>query len=159
EHADRVGFHEWLQWLFDEQLARAAPQLRLMQDLPIGVDPGGADAWAWQDVVTIDASVGAPPDRYNSGGQDWGPPPFVPHRPPAAGYEPFIQTIRSALRHAGGLRIDHVMGLFRLFWIPRGLTPADGAYVRYPADDLLSIVALESQRAGAIIVGEDLGTV
>jgi 4-alpha-glucanotransferase len=159
EREDRVGFHEWLQWNFDVQLARAAPALRLMQDLPIGVDPGGADAWAWQDVLTTEASVGAPPDRYNTGGQDWGLPPFVPHRLAARGYEPFIQTIRAALRHAGGLRIDHVMGLFRLFWVPKGLTPHDGAYVRYPADDLLAIVALESQRAGAIIVGEDLGTV
>jgi 4-alpha-glucanotransferase len=159
EHAGRVGFHEWLQWNLDEQLGRAAPALRLMQDLPIGVDPGGADAWAWQDVLTTQASVGAPPDRYNEGGQDWGLPPFVPHRLAAQGYEPFVQTIRAALRHAGGLRIDHVMGLFRLFWVPRGRTPHDGAYVRYPADDLLAIVALESQRAGAIVVGEDLGTV
>jgi 4-alpha-glucanotransferase len=158
-HADRIAFHEWLQWIFDEQLARAAPALRLMQDLPIGVDPGGADAWAWQDVLTTDASIGAPPDRYNLNGQDWGLPPFVPHRLAARDYEPFIQTIRAALRHAGGLRIDHVMGLFRLFWVPRGLTPHEGAYVRYPADDLLAIVALESHRAGAIIVGEDLGTV
>jgi 4-alpha-glucanotransferase len=159
ERADRIGFHEWLQWNLDEQLGRAAGALRLMQDLPVGVDPGGADAWAWQDVLTSAASVGAPPDRYNTNGQDWGLPPFVPHRLVARGYEPFIQTIRAALRHAGGLRIDHVMGLFRLFWVPRGHTPHDGAYVRYPADDLLAIVALESQRAGAIIVGEDLGTV
>jgi 4-alpha-glucanotransferase len=159
ERADRVGFHEWLQWNLDEQLGRAAGALRLMQDLPVGVDPGGADAWAWQDVLTTAASVGAPPDRYNTNGQDWGLPPFVPHRLVAHGYEPFVQTIRAALRHAGGLRIDHVMGLFRLFWVPRGRTPHDGAYVRYPADDLLAIVALESQRAGAIIVGEDLGTV
>lgn len=158
-HADRIGWHEWLQWLVDEQLARAAPGLRLMQDLPIGVDPGGADAWAWQDVLTTDASVGAPPDRHNRDGQDWGLPPFIPHRLAALAYEPFIQTIRAGLRHAGGLRIDHVMGLFRLFWVPRGLTPHEGAYVRYPADDLLAIVALESRRAGAIVVGEDLGTV
>jgi 4-alpha-glucanotransferase len=159
ESASRIAFHEWLQWCLDEQLARAAPALRLMQDLPIGVDPGGADAWAWQDVLTTEASVGAPPDSYNADGQNWGLPPFVPHRLAARGYEPFIQTIRAALRHAGGLRIDHVMGLFRLFWVPRGLTPHHGAYVRYPADDLLAIVALESQRAQAIVVGEDLGTV
>ena len=130
-----------------------------MQDLPIGVDPDGADAWVWQDIIATATSVGAPPDRYIVQGQDWGLPPFVPHRLAAAGYEPFIQTVRAALRYAGGLRIDHVMGLFRLFWVPRGLTPADGAFVRSRADDLLGIVALESVRAHAFIVGEDLGTV
>jgi 4-alpha-glucanotransferase len=158
-HADRVGFHEWLQWLIDRQLAAAGDEIALMQDLPIGVDPDGADAWMWQDVLATGASVGAPPDRYIVNGQDWGLPPFVPHRLAAAGYEPFVQTIRAALRHAGGLRIDHVMGLFRLFWVPHGLTPADGAFVRSRADDLLGIVALESVRARAFIVGEDLGTV
>jgi 4-alpha-glucanotransferase len=130
-----------------------------MHDLPIGVDPGGADAWAWQDVLAMDATVGAPPDLYNTRGQDWGLPPFVPHRLAAVGYEPFVQTIRANLRHAGGLRIDHVMGLFRLYWIPRGMSPTEGAYVRYPAEDLLAILALESHRAGAVVVGEDLGTV
>jgi 4-alpha-glucanotransferase len=157
--AGRVAFHEWLQWLIDRQLADAGKEIALMQDLPIGVDPDGADAWMWQDVLATGASVGAPPDRYIVNGQDWGLPPFVPHRLAAAGYEPFVQTVRAALRHAGGLRIDHVMGLFRLFWVPRGLTPADGAFVRYRADDLLGIVALESVRARAFIVGEDLGTV
>jgi 4-alpha-glucanotransferase len=157
--ADRVRFHQWCQWLLDEQLGRAAAALRVMQDLPIGVDPGGADAWAWQDVLAQGATVGAPPDAFNRLGQDWGLPPFVPWRLADAGYEPFIQTIRAALRHGGGLRIDHVMGLFRLWWIPRGAPPAGGAYVRYPADDLLGIVALESQRAQALVAGEDLGTV
>ncbi|HUF91649.1 MAG TPA: 4-alpha-glucanotransferase [Candidatus Limnocylindria bacterium] len=158
-HADRVRFHEWLQWLLDRQLGEAARQVRLMQDLPVGVDPGGADAWAWQDVLVTGATVGAPPDRYNRHGQDWGLPPMAPHRLRAARYEPFVQTIRASLRHAGGLRIDHVMGLFRLFWIPRGRSPVQGGYVRYPADDLLAIVALETHRAGAVVVGEDLGTV
>jgi 4-alpha-glucanotransferase len=157
--ADRVRFHQWLQWRLDAQLARACAETRVMQDLPIGVDPDGADAWAWQDSLAIGATVGAPPDRYVRRGQDWGLPPFVPHRLRAVGYQPFVETIRAALRHAGGLRIDHVMGLFRLFWIPAGAIPAEGGYVRYPADDLLAIVALESQRAGAIVVGEDLGTV
>jgi 4-alpha-glucanotransferase len=159
DNAERVRFHAWLQWLLDRQLAEAAGDAGLMQDLPIGVDPDGADAWAWQDVLATDATLGAPPDRFIRRGQDWGLPPFVPHRLRAAGYGPFIETIRAALRHGRGLRIDHVMGLFRLFWVPRGLEPAEGGYVRYPADDLLAIVALESQRAGAIVVGEDLGTV
>jgi len=131
----------------------------VIQDLPIGVDADGADAWAWQDMLALGMSVGAPPDAFSPHGQDWGLPPLIPHRLRGARYEPFIQTIRAALRHAGGLRIDHVMGLFRLFWIPRGMTAADGAFVRYPVDDLLAIVALESHRARAFVVGEDLGTV
>jgi 4-alpha-glucanotransferase len=159
ERADRVRFHGWLQWLLDEQLARAVAELPVMQDLAIGVDPNGADAWAWQDVLATDVTVGAPPDKYNTLGQDWGLPPFIPHKLRAAAYEPFRQTIRAALRHAGGLRIDHVMGLFRLYWIPQGADPSLGAFVRYAADELLAIVALESQRARAPVVGEDLGTV
>ena len=123
------------------------------------MDPGGADAWEWQDLLAKEMVVGAPPDAFNADGQDWQLPPFAPARLRAAAYEPFIQTIRATLRHAGGLRIDHVMGLFRLWWIPNGQHPRKGWYVRYPADDLLGIVALESHRAGAVIVGEDLGTV
>ena len=104
-------------------------------------------------------TVGAPPDRFNKAGQDWGLPPFIPHRLRQAGYRPFIDTIRAQLRHAGGLRIDHVLGLFRLWWVPAGLGPAHGAYVRYPTEELLEIVALESHRAEAVVIGEDLGTV
>ena len=159
EQAGRVAFHAWLQWLLDEQLARAARACTMMHDLPIGFDPGGADAWVWQDVMAGGVSVGAPPDGFNTRGQDWALPPFVPHKLRAAAYEPFVQTIRAALAHAGALRIDHVMGLFRLFWIPRGAEPAQGTYVRYPAEDLLAILALESHRAGAFVAGEDLGTV
>ena len=158
-HEDRVRFHQWLQWLADEQLRQAAESLRVIQDLPIGVDANGADAWAWQDLMALGVSVGAPPDDFSPRGQDWGLPPFIPHRLRSARYEPFVQTIRAALRHAGGLRIDHVMGLFRLFWIPRGMATTEGAFVRYPVDDLLAIVALESHRARAFVVGEDLGTV
>jgi 4-alpha-glucanotransferase len=110
-------------------------------------------------VLATQVTVGAPPDQYNTLGQDWGLPPFIPHKLRAAAYEPFRQTIRATLRHAGGLRIDHVMGLFRLYWIPQGMDPSLGAYVRYAADELLAIVALESQRARAVVVGEDLGTV
>lgn len=157
--SDRIRFHKWIQWLIDVQLQKTSYSLAIMQDLPIGVDPGGADAWAWQDVFAQGVSVGAPPDKFNTAGQDWGLPPFIPWKLRAAGYEPFIQTIRSTLRHAGGLRIDHVLGLFRLFWVPQGLGPAKGAYVRYNADELLAIVALESHRANAFVVGEDLGTV
>ena len=159
DHIDRVRFHMWIQWLIEEQLAKSAYTLAVMQDLPIGVDPGGADAWAWQDVFAKGVSVGAPPDKFNTGGQDWGLPPFVPWKLREAGYEPFIQTIRATLRNAGGLRVDHVLGLFRLFWVPQGRGPANGAYVRYNADELLAILALESQRARAFVVGEDLGTV
>ena len=123
------------------------------------MDPGGADAWEWQDLLAQEMVIGALPDAFNADGQDWQLPPFVPARLRAVAYEPFIETIRATLRHAGGLRIDHVMGLFRLWWIPNGQHPQKGWYVRYPADDLLGIVALESHRAGAFIVGEDLGTV
>jgi 4-alpha-glucanotransferase len=156
---DRIRFHQWLQWLLDAQLARAAALVPVMQDLPIGFDASSADAWAWQDVVAEGVSVGAPPDEFNTQGQNWGLPPFIPSRLRRAGFRPFIETIRGTLRHAGGLRIDHVMGLFRLFWIPEGMGASGGAYVRNDADALLGIIALESQRAGAIVVGEDLGTV
>jgi 4-alpha-glucanotransferase len=159
ENAKRVEFHKWLQWLIDGQLARCSKQMSLMQDLPIGVDPDGADAWSWQDIFAKGVAVGAPPDEFNTQGQNWGLPPFDPYKLRAAGYEPFIQTIRAAFRNSGGLRIDHVMGLFRLFWIPQGMSAQYGAYVRYNADEMLAIVALESERAGAYVVGEDLGTV
>jgi 4-alpha-glucanotransferase len=158
-HAPRLRFHAWLQWLLDVQLATAAREIALINDLPIGLDISGADAWCWQELLASDVSVGAPPDEFSTSGQDWGLAPFVPHRLRAAGYRPFVETIRSMLAHAGGLRIDHVMGLFRLFWIPRGLGAKRGAYVRARADELLAIVALESVRARAFIVGEDLGTV
>ena len=159
EHVERVAFHAWLQWLLDEQLDRAGRVLRLVTDLAIGFDGEGADAWAWQDLLAHGVTVGAPPDDFALDGQDWGLPPFVPHRLRSAGYRPFIETVRAGLRHAGGMRIDHVMGLFRLYWVPGGATPRDGAYVRYPTNDLLAILALESERAGALVIGEDLGTV
>jgi 4-alpha-glucanotransferase len=158
EHADRVRLHEWVQWLLDEQRARAGRGIAVMQDLPIGVHPDGADAWVWQDFLAAGVHVGAPPDTFNRLGQDWGLPPFIPSRLRAAGYGPFIETIRAVLRHGGGLRLDHVMGLFRLFWIPVGLGAAHGAYVRYAADELLAILALESHRGSAYVLGEDLGT-
>jgi 4-alpha-glucanotransferase len=156
---DRLKFHKWLQNVLDEQLQAASSAENVMQDLPVGVAPDGADAWMWQDVFAAGVNVGSPPDMFNVNGQNWGLPPFVPHKLREAGYEPFVQTLRAALRYARGLRIDHVMGLFRLFWIPQGESAAKGTYVRYNADEMLSILALESQRAQTFIVGEDLGTV
>ncbi|MGH9128781.1 MAG: 4-alpha-glucanotransferase [Acidimicrobiales bacterium] len=156
---DRLRFHMWLQWLLDLQLAAAGGHLDLVTDLAVGVDPDGADAWMWQDCFALGTRVGAPPDAFNPDGQDWGLPPLIPWRLRAAGFEPFVATLRAALRRARGVRIDHVMGLFRLWWIPPGAEPSEGAYVRYPASDLLDILAVESTRAGAYVVGEDLGTV
>ena len=163
---DRVEFHSWLQWLCDEQLAVAQTAARdagmtvgIVHDLAVGVDPGGADAWALQDEFASGVTVGAPPDGFNQRGQDWALPPLLPGRLAETGYTPFRDMIRSVLRHAGGIRIDHVMGLWRLWWVPQGRSAADGTYVTYPARDLLGVLALEAHRAGALVVGEDLGTV
>jgi 4-alpha-glucanotransferase len=158
-HRRRVRFHQWLQWLLDRQLASAGAGADLVQDLAVGVDPNGADAWMWQDELASGMAVGAPPDAFNRLGQDWGLPPFDPWKLRAAGYEPFVRTLRANLRAGGGLRVDHVMGLFRQYWVPVGTDPRHGAYVRFPWDDLLGVLALESDRAGAFVVGEDLGTV
>jgi 4-alpha-glucanotransferase len=157
--ASRVDYYKWLQWLIDGQLRRASERVRVIHDVAIGVGHGGADAWAWQDTFAPAMTIGAPPDDFNLAGQNWGVLAFDPWKLRAAKYEPFIAIIRSALRYAGGFRYDHVMGLFRLFWIPAGASPAEGTYVRYPYEDLLDIIALESHRAGGVIVGEDLGTV
>ncbi len=159
ERVDRVRFHQWLQAVLDEQLAQAAQELPLVYDLPIGFDPGGADAWAWQDVMVLNAHIGAPPDPFNTLGQDWALPPFAPQRLQAAHYRPLIETVRATLRHAGGIRVDHVMGLFRQYWIREGDSADSGCYVRFPAEELLAILAVESHRARAWVAGEDLGTV
>jgi 4-alpha-glucanotransferase len=162
QHHEEVAYHAWLQWLLDEQLAAAGAtraRLGVINDLAIGFSPNGFDAWSFQDELAPGMSVGAPPDPLGPHGQDWGLPAFVPDRLATSGYGPFAQTIRAGMAHAGGLRIDHVMGLFRLFWIPDGAEPAQGTYVRYPADDLLGVLALESAAAEALVVGEDLGTV
>jgi len=155
----RVTFFKWLQWQADRQLRAASEVIDIANDLPIGFDPGGFDAWQWQDVIAEGASIGAPPDAFNVEGQNWAIPPFIPHKLREAGYRPFIETIRANLRHARGLRIDHVMGLYRLFWIPSDMNSADGTYVQYRSDEMLAILAIESQRANAWIAGEDLGTV
>jgi 4-alpha-glucanotransferase len=160
-HADAVERHAYVQLLVDEQLeALHHPgEVGVMNDLAIGVAPEGFDIWLWQDVYARTASTGAPPDPLGPQGQNWGLPPFVPHLLRERAYRPFVDVIRANLRHAGGLRIDHVMGLGRLFWVPEGLETAAGAYVRYPFDDLVAILALESHRARALVVGEDLGTI
>jgi 4-alpha-glucanotransferase len=166
EHSTAVDFHRWLQWQLDEQLAGAQSQavaagmpLGIMHDLAVGVHPDGADAWALQDVLAHGVTAGAPPDEFNQLGQDWSQPPWRPDRLEEQEYRPFRALIRSVLRHAGGVRIDHIIGLFRLWWIPQGDAPTQGTYVRYDHEAMIGIVALEAYRAAALVVGEDLGTV
>ncbi|MGW0709669.1 4-alpha-glucanotransferase [Streptomyces sp. NPDC002643] len=166
ELMDRVDFHTRLAWLTDAQLAAAQRSARdagmpigLVHDLAVGVHPGGADAWAQQEYFAAGMSIGAPPDAFNSRGQDWGLPPWRPDRLAESGYAPYRLLLRALLRHAGALRIDHVMGLFRLWWVPQGKPPTEGTYVRYDADAMLAILVLEASRAGALVIGEDLGTV
>ncbi|MBV8786661.1 MAG: 4-alpha-glucanotransferase [Mycobacterium sp.] len=166
KHSDTVDFHRWLQWQLDEQLASAQSQairagmaLGVMHDLAVGVHPDGADAWALQDAMALGVTAGAPPDEFNQLGQDWSQPPWRPDRLDELEYQPFRALIRAVLRHAGGVRIDHIIGLFRLWWIPEGAPPTEGTYVRYDHEAMIGIVALEAHRAGAVVVGEDLGTV
>ena len=166
ELANEVAFFMWLQWLCDEQLAdvqrgatSAGMDVGVIHDLAVGVDPGGADAWALQADLASGVTIGAPPDGFNQRGQDWQLPPLLPTRLPETGYEPFRDMLRSVLRSAGGIRIDHVMGLWRLWWVPQDRSAAAGTYVRYPSAAMLGVLALEAERAGAVVVGEDLGTV
>ncbi|MEU9338225.1 4-alpha-glucanotransferase [Streptomyces sp. NPDC048290] len=164
--ADRVDLHRRLAWLTDSQLTAAQRTAReagmpvgIIHDLAVGVHPSGADAWAQQEFHAAGMSIGAPPDAFNARGQDWGLPPWRPDRLAAAGYGPFRELLRGLFRFAGALRIDHVMGLFRLWWVPEGLPPTEGTYVRYDAEALLAVLVLEASRAGAVVIGEDLGTV
>src|SRR5450759_4658240 len=157
--AGRVAFHQWLQFHLDRQLARASKEIGLITDVPVGFAADGCDAWRWQDLLALEMRVGAPPDFFFPDGQDWGMPPFDPWKLRKAHFEPFVETIRSTAKHAAGLRLDHVMGLFRLFWIPPGAHASGGAYVRYPARELLAILAAESRKTHTFIVGEDLGLV
>ena len=158
--ADRVAFHAWLQLLLADQLTDLrATGVRILADLAIGVDPAGADAWQLQDLLALDVSIGAPPDDFSTTGQRWGLPPFVPWRLRAAGYRPVAELLRAGMAIGGGLRVDHVMGLDRLWWVPEGEEATHGGYVRFPGHELLEVLALESARTGAVVVGEDLGTV
>jgi len=155
----RVAFHQWLQFHADRQLARASREIGLVTDVPVGFASDGFDAWRWQVFLAPGMRVGAPPDEFFRDGQDWGLPAINPWALGRAHWEPFVDAVRGASGHAAGVRLDHVMGLFRLFWIPDGLTPAQGAYVREPAAILLGLLARESRRARAFVIGEDLGLV
>ena len=157
--ARRVAFHRWLQFHADRQLARASREVGLITDVPVGFASDGFDAWRWQDFLAPGMRVGAPPDEFFRDGQDWGLPALNPWALGRARWEPFVDAIRGATGHAAGIRLDHVMGLFRLFWIPEGMTAAQGAYVRYPAAILLGLLARESRRARTFVIGEDLGLV
>jgi (1->4)-alpha-D-glucan 1-alpha-D-glucosylmutase len=163
---EHVGFYEYLQWQAELQLEAAG--LRCLQnqlgiglylDMAVGVDRGGADVWANQHLFAQSSAVGAPPDEYNQKGQDWGLPPLIPQKMREEAYQSFIQILRQNMRIAGALRIDHVMGLMRLFLIPPGLPPSQGAYIHYAVDELFGILALESQRNQCMVIGEDMGTV
>lgn len=165
-HEEHIRFHQYLQWQADRQLARAGERCRelglsigLYLDLAVSFDRAGSDAWSARGEVALDASVGAPPDDFSLNGQDWGLPPLRPDRLRETGYRLFASTLRANMRGAGALRIDHVMSLMRLFWVPPGKTPVDGAYVRYPFDEMLAVVAVESERERCMVIGEDLGTV
>lgn len=163
---DDVRFFEWLQWIAQEQIsaAQAAAEevgmsIGVVSDLAVGVHMDSAETWMMPDVFAQGMHVGAPPDNYNQSGQDWGQPPWRPDRLEALSYEPFRAMVRASLRRVGGVRIDHILGLFRLWWVPQGLGPQLGTYVRYNHEAMVGILALEAQRAQALVVGEDLGTV
>jgi 4-alpha-glucanotransferase len=165
-HEDEVRFHRFLQWLADRSLAaaqeragQAGMRIGLVADLAVGMDPAGSHAWSHQREMLGGLAIGAPPDLFNPRGQNWGLTNFSPRALVNDGFAPFLATVRAAMRHSGGLRIDHAMGMTRLWLIPDGAEPDQGAYLSYPLTDLLHLLALESQRRGAVVVGEDLGTV
>lgn len=165
-HAQRVDFHRWLQFECDRQLAHAAQTLSdaggslgLYRDLAVGASPDGADVWTDPQAYIRGIRVGAPPDALGPLGQDWGLPPLNPQGLARTGYGPFIDMVRANMRHAGALRIDHAMALQHLFWIPPGMTAAQGVYLTYPEQAMVAVLAIESHRARCVIIGEDLGTV
>ena len=166
QHVGEIVFYSWLQWVADEQLraaqsaARAAGmRVGIMNDLAVGVSGQSAEAWMLGDTFARGVSVGAPPDHFNQTGQDWGQAPWRPDRLAELSYAPFRNMVAGILRHSGGIRVDHIMGLFRLWWVPQGMGPTMGTYVRYNHEAMVGILVLEAQRAGAVVVGEDLGVV
>ena len=161
-----LRFHLFLQWLAarsfeaaQEAAVGAGMKIGLISDLAIGMDRAGSHAWSRQSDLLLGLGIGAPPDEFNRQGQDWGLSGFSPHALLSTGFEPFLSTVRAAMGHAGGVRIDHIMGLQRLWLVPEGAPPSEGAYLTYPLDDLLRLLALESHRHNAVVIGEDLGTV
>ena len=165
-HENRAAFYQYLVWEAECQIASVGQRsmecglaVGLYQDLAVGVDGAGFETWAFQSLYALNARAGAPPDDFNLNGQDWGLPPFIPHRLREDAYGQFIAVLRHNMRYSGALRIDHVMGLMRLFWVPPGKKALEGTYVRYPFEDLLGILALESRRNRCLVIGEDLGTV
>ncbi|MDR0783193.1 MAG: 4-alpha-glucanotransferase, partial [Propionibacteriaceae bacterium] len=166
EHPSEIEFHSWLQWVAHQQAKqaqkaakRAGMKIGIMADLAVGVSNDGEETWATPDLFAKGVTVGAPPDEYNQAGQDWRQPPWRPDRLRAMCYTPLREMVSQMLRHAGALRIDHIIGMFRLWWIPEGSSPEDGAYVQYDHEAMIGILALEASRAQAPIIGEDLGTV
>jgi 4-alpha-glucanotransferase len=163
---EELLFHEFMQWLADRSLGIAQRRARdagmrigLIGDIAVGMDPAGSHAWGRQGDILLGLTVGAPPDLLNPRGQEWGLTSFSPRALVSGGFAPFIATLRAAMRQIGGVRIDHAMGLARLWLVPEGASPADGAYLEYPMPDLLRLLALESARNDAVVIGEDLGTV
>lgn len=166
KHADMIIFYAWLQWIADDQLRAAQSAAKdagmrvgIMNDLAVGVGGRSAEAWTYGNLFADGVSVGAPPDHFNQTGQDWGQAPWRPDRMDDLSYAPFRSMVAGILRHSGGVRVDHIMGLFRLWWIPDGMPASRGAYVRYNHEAMVGILALEAHRAGALVVGEDLGVV
>jgi 4-alpha-glucanotransferase len=158
--AHRADRHAWAQWRVAQALTDcAATGVGVITDLAVGFHPDGFDAWAFQDVVAQGVSIGAPPDPLGPNGQNWGLPPLLPGALAAQRFEPWLVSLRSAAHAAAGVRLDHVMGLFRQFWIPGGGTAADGAYVRFPGEQWMAALVMEACRAGVFVIGEDLGTV
>lgn len=161
---DDRRYHLWVQWITDEQVSAMAEEARrrgpgLYLDLPLGVHGSSYDVWRYRELFAEGISAGAPPDSLFTGGQNWGFPPLLPERLREHGYDYLIESLRHHLRYSGLLRIDHVMQLYRLFWIPQDMDASAGVYVRYPVDELFAVLSLESHRHQAIVVGENLGTV
>ena len=159
-------FHSFLQWIADRSLAvaqqkitQAGMRIGFLADFAVGTNPAGSSAWSKQKDVLVGLQIGAPPDLFNTSGQNWGLTTFSPRALATGGFAPFIAALRACLRHAGGVRIDHATGLMRLWVVPRGAEASEGAYLSYPLEDLLRLIALESRRQKAIVIGEDLGTV